>query len=112
MSGFGVDPDVLAAHAEARGQAADRVAARSAPPAAPEGSFGVIGEVFAVGVRAAAASGVEAIEQVGVQFRVTAWELAAAARSYRAADASAASDLAGSWYLSDTFVAQVPRNGG
>jgi hypothetical protein len=110
VTGFAVDPDLLAAHAVERRLAAARVAAHLAPVGPAEDSFGLVGQVFAVGVRAAAASGEAAISRATDQFRVTAEELAAAARAYRTADATAASRLAGSRYLSDTYGAQVPRN--
>lgn len=94
MSGFRVDPDLLAGHAVERDLAADRVAAHPLPAAAPEGSFGVIGEVFALGVRAAAEAGAHAVGETVAQFRLVADELAAAAAAYRAADGAAAVGLA------------------
>jgi hypothetical protein len=93
MSGFTVDPDLLASRAVERRLAAARVAAHPPPAAVPQEAFGVIGQVFAGGASDAAAARAVAMKVLVDQFGVTAEELESAAADYLTADAAATATL-------------------
>jgi hypothetical protein len=90
MSGFAVDPDVLAVLAAGRRQAAERLGAAAAPDPVAADAFGVIGRLFAGGASAAVEAGAAALAGSRDRLRRAAESLDRAAADYRAVDAAAA----------------------
>lgn len=93
MTGFVVDPDLLASRAVERRLAAARVSAHPAPAPVAEDAFGVIGRIFAWGAQDAALARASALAVVRDQFGVVAEELESVATGYRAADTAATTAL-------------------
>jgi hypothetical protein len=96
MTGFRVDPDTVDAHAHRVDALADRVRAAAAAGRPLElGAYGIVGQVFALAVVAAAGSGSTAVGQLATQATEHARRLREIATDYRRAEHGAVAGLEG-----------------
>jgi hypothetical protein len=96
VTGFRVDPDTVDAHARRVDALADRVRAAAAAGRPLElGTYGIVGQVFALAVVSAASSGSTAVGQLATQAAEHARRLHEVAADYRRAEHGAISGLEG-----------------